>query len=205
MKLLSYSSKIDFLFFNIESVDSTTLLPVTRSHYYRNLIHQYDGSKDSSDILLFFSYTPWMRMFNASFIKRYGIRFEETIRANDIFFALQASFFAKQWEVDRRSIYVLTYFSESLTAGRITKDKYRTLLRTVMRISKFYAYIGHPDWNKKSIRGYYSQSPVRIIYNTLRRQPALGFEALFYFLSHCLELRKQSNYYVNNIKNIENK
>ena len=195
---------IDFLFFSIESVDSKTLLPVTRSHYYKNLIHQYDGSKESSDILLFFSYTPWMRMFNAAYIKKYGIRYEETIRANDIFFSLQASYFAKQWEVDQRSIYVLTYFSESLTAGRITKDKYRTLLRTVMRISKLYAFIGHPDWNKKSIRGYYSQSPLRIIYNTLRRQPALGLEALLYYLAHWFELRKSSNYYVDIIKSVEN-
>lgn len=196
---------IDLLFFNIESVDSDTLQPAHRANLYRRLIKQYDGTEKTSNNLLFFSYTPWMRMFNASYIKKYGLRYEETIRANDIFFALQASYFAKSWKVDRRSVYVLTYSNMSLTKSVITKEKYRTLLQTVARIGRLYDYMGYRRWNYKSIRGYFSQSPLKIVYITFRRQPITGLEALLYYIGNWYGIRKKSHYYVDIIKSIKNK
>lgn len=196
---------LDFVYYNIDSVDSQTLQPSTRAIKYRKLIGQYDGSRESSEILLFFSYTPWIRMFNASYVKGNGFRFEETIRANDIFFALQTSFFAKKWKVDKRTIYIYTYNANSLTTGRITKERYSVLMQTVMRISELYKYMGHPEWNIKSFKGRYSQSPYMLIFNILKKDLVTGLEACSYYFAHRRQLRENSYYYVDIIKGIENK
>ena len=194
---------IDMLFYNIESVDSDTLEPINRGQLQREIISQYDGSETASNNLLYMTFSPWRRMLNLSYVKKYGFRFEETLRGNDMFFSLQASYFAKKWKVDSRSVYVLTHYSGSLTYGKTTSTKYKTLMLIYRRTAEFYKFIGHPEWNKKTIRGIYPQSCIRQVIRFYKIRKSVGVEALIYYLCHWFEIEKKAYYYVDVIKEME--
>lgn len=196
---------IDMLFYNVNSVDSDTLKPNRRSTLQCTMINQYDGSNTASDNLLYMTFAPWRRMLRAEYVKRYGLKFEETLRGNDMFFSLQASYFGKKWKVDKRFVYTLTRYNGSLTFGKKTRTKYKTLLLIYRRTAKFYKFIGHPEWNKKSLRGKYPQSCLKQIRRFYKINHFTGIKAFFYYLTHWFEIERKANYYVDVIKGIEQK
>lgn len=193
---------IDVLFYNISSADPET---DWRARNRQLLLNQYDGTEDTANNLLFFTYAPWARMFNTAFVKRYGIRYEEIARTNDVFFSLQVSYFLRKFKVEKRPVYVVSYYGGSLTSGKITKTKYSAQLLTYKRMSKLFKYMGHSDWNVSSIKGRYSQSVLKHILKIYKRQKITGIEAFFYYLTHWLEFKNKAHYYVNVIKDIENR
>lgn len=194
---------IEMLFYNIDSVDSDTMKPNKRSSIHNILIEQYDGSIEASGNILYFGYAPWRRMLLSEFVKSHGIRFEEAVRGNDMFFSIQTSFFARQWKVDRRVVYTVTRYEGSLTYSKVTKEKYVTLMIIYRRLAEFYKYIGHPEWNRKSIRGIWSQSRIKYLYRLFRRDLLTGVEALFYMLSHWYDMEKKASYYVDVVQDIQ--
>lgn len=196
---------IEILFFNIESVDSKTLKPNKRSRIHNKLIEQYDGSAETSKNILFFGYAPWRRMLLAEFVKEHGFRFEEIVQGNDRFFSIQVSFFAQRWKVDKRAVYTVTHFGGSLTYSKITKEKYVTLMTLFRRLAEFYKYIGHPEWNKKSVKGYFSQSRINYLHHIFRREPVTGIKAFLYMLTHWIEMEKKALYYVDVVQDIQRK
>ena len=199
---------IEMLFFNIDSADSETLEHTgkNRSGYQQRLIAQYDGSKESSDNLLYFGYGPWRRMISREYIVKYGFRYEEICVTNDSFFSLQVSHFARKWKVDKRILYTLTYTKGSLTYSKVTKQKYSAILNAFRRRAKLFSYIGHPEWNRKSFRGNYSQSCLVYLHRLYKQQPFPVFlQASFYYVTHIYSIEKNSNYYVNIIKELERK
>lgn len=190
---------IDMLFFNIESVDSKTLLPADRAYLHRTLIEAYDGSKERGRALLYETYSPWARMFNASFVKKNKIRFEEIPRTNDIFFSLQASYFAREWMVDKRDVYVVTYNKSSLTASN-SFEKCKIMIQTWERVSKFYEFIDFKPEHRKRIWRFFSREVCGCIYVCLKKDFCLGVRTLFYYITHLIEIKRGSNYYVEEIK-----
>lgn len=196
---------IEMLFFNINSVDSDTMRPNTRSRIHNKLVEQYDGSIEASNNILFFGYAPWRRMLLSKFVKEHGFRFEEVVSGNDRFFSIQVSLFVKRWKVDKRVVYTLTHFDGSLTYSKITKEKYVTLMIMFRRLAEFYKYIGHPEWNKKSVKGVFSQSRINYIHRIFRREPMTGISAFFYLLTHWLEMEKKALYYVDVVQDIQRK
>ena len=199
---------IEMLFYNVDSVDGKTLKPSpqNRAAYQQKLIAQYNGSKESSDILLYMGFGPWRRMISREYVVKYGFRYEEICITNDSFFSLQVSHFAKKWKVDKRVVYTLTYTQGSLTYSKLTKQKYSTILNVFRRRAKLFAYIGHPEWNKISFRGRNSQSCIRYLYRLYRQQPLSVFlQAAFYYITHLYSIEKNSYYYVNVIKELERK
>lgn len=189
---------IDILFFNVDSVDSKTLMPdkKKRSSYQQRVVNSYDGSKESANNMLFFRYAPWCKMISNEFVKKYGFQYEETSINNDSFFALQTSYFATKWKVDKRILYTLTMCVGSITYSKVSKCKYVDSLNVYRRRAKLFDYMGHPEWNVNSYRGKYSQSCWKYIYKLIRRQPSSGINALFYYLTHWREIEKKSQYYV---------
>ena len=199
---------IDILFFNVSSVDSDTLEPILRhdrGDYQRKLVEQYDGSEETTNNLLFWGFGPWRKMLNAQYVREYGFRFEEIPIANDSFFCFQTSFFSRKWKLDKRQLYVLTHRSGSLTYSKVTRQKYTTIINVYCRRAKLFKYMGHPEWNRKSIMGLYSQSPFKYIYTLLKRGDMAGFEALWYYLTNWRVINKQSNYYVDFFKKLQEK
>lgn len=189
---------IEMLFWNVESVDSDTLLPgkINRSSYHQKMIKNYDGSKESNNNLLFLGFGPWRKMLLTSYVKKYGFRFEEIPKDNDHLFSLETGYFAKNWKVDHRVLYTLTYCEGSITYGRMTKDKYIAHFLTLRRRAKLYSYMGHPEWNKKCVRGRYFQSGLYYCYKMIKKKPKEGLRALFYYLTNVILIERKSNYYI---------
>lgn len=198
---------IEMLFYNIESVDCDTLQPgkINRAKLYNILLAQYNGSKTTTDELLFMGYSPWYRMVKASYVRHYGIRYEEIVKGNDCFFAFQISYFAKRWAVDKRSVYIITYNSNSLTYGKYTLFKIQTTLNNLIHRRRFNIFIGHPEWNKHSIRGNNVNNPIMFICSIIKKNPILGLRAIFYYVTHYIEIKRNANFYVDTIKIIEEK
>ncbi len=199
---------IEMLFYNIDSIDSETLQPSikNRAAFQQKLIAQYNGSKESSDILLYMGFGPWRRMISREYVVKYGFRYEEICITNDSFFSLQVSHFAKKWKVDKRIVYTLTYTPGSLTYSKLTKKKYSTILNVFRRRARLFEYIGHPEWNKSSFRGKNSQSCLKYLYKLYRQQSLFVFlQAVFYYITHLYSIEKNSYYYVNVIKELERK
>ena len=197
---------IEVLYFNIDSADTDTLRKgnYTRSLYYNMLYEKYDGSENNKIGILYFNMGPWDKMVRAAFVKKYGIRFEEIVISNDSFFSFQIGYFVKNFKVDKRKLYVLTFTPGSITYSTVTKEKYSTALNIYRRRAKLFNYMGYPEWNKKSIRGIRSQSCIKYIYKLYKTQPIMvALKALFYYITHYLEIERNSNYYVNIVKGIE--
>lgn len=189
---------IDILFFDVDSVDSTTLLPdkTNRSSYQQRIVESFNGSKESVNNMLFFRYAPWCKMISNNYVKKYNFQYEETSVNNDSFFALQTSYFATKWKVDKRILYTLTMCVGSITYSKVSKRKYIDSLNVYRRRAKLFEYMGHPEWNVRSCRGRYSQSCWKYIYKLILRQPSSGMNALIYYLTHWREIEKNSLYYV---------
>lgn len=195
---------IDILFFNVDSVNSDTLQPInSRSKLIRGLIQNFDGSSEKAQELLFLCYTPWRKMQRLSFVRKYGLRFEEIPKGNDVFFTYLTGYFVKEWKVDRREIYTVTYSSDSMSYNSNRFKSYKNSLLSLRKRSKFFVFIGHAEWNSKSVRGKYEHSVTLYLMRIFKYQPIMGIKAIFYYLTHFLDIEKKSNYYIDVIKRIE--
>lgn len=197
---------IEVLYFNIDSADSDTLRKGNnnRSLYYNMLYEKYDGSEDNKRGILYFNMGPWDKMVNSAFVKKYGIRFEEIIISNDSFFSFQIGYFGKNFKVDKRKLYVLTFTPGSITYSTVTKEKYSTALNIYRRRAKLFDYMGLSELNRRSIRGIRSQSCIKYIYKLYKTRPTMvALKAFLYYMTHYFEIERNSNYYVNRIKQIE--
>lgn len=195
---------IEILFFNIESVDSETLEPMEmRSRYLNQLIEDHENSKISSDAFLYMSWSPWRKMQQLSFIRKHSLRFEEIPVGNDVFFAFQTGYFVKKWKVDKRPIYIVSFNRYSLTYNPHHTTKYKTILYSLRKRAKFFAFIGHSDWNKCSTKGKNKNSVFRYIGKNLYRHPFHGIKILIFYLTHFVDIERESNHYVDVIKRID--
>lgn len=197
---------IEILYFNIDSVDSDTLQKGNkdRSLSFNRYCDRFDGSEERANDLRFFNMGPWNKMVRSSYVKKYGFRFEEVPISNDSFFSIQIGYFVKHFKVDKRKLYVLTLKPGSITNSVVTKEKYSTSLLMYRRRAKLFNYIGHPEWNKKSIRGFRSQSCAKYLYRLYKTQPInICIRAFFYYITHSLAIEKNSNYYVDVIREMK--
>lgn len=195
---------IDILFFNVDSVDSDILKPgPNRARLVQKIIDGYNESKERIDDLLYGSWGPWRKMLSSSFVKLHGFRYEEVPIGNDVFFALQTSYFAKKYKVEHACLYTNTYLKGSISYSKFNRDKYISGLINLRRRAKFFEYIGLSDWNKRSIRGKYTQSRLKFVFRLMRTQPLTGLKALFYLLVHWLEIERKSPYFIDVIENIK--
>ncbi len=198
---------IEMLFFNVDYVDSESLMPILNDVRKKSsdVVTQYDGSKLSTDILLFQGWTPWHKMQKLSFVRKYGFRFEEVPKGNDVFFSFQTGYFVKKWKVDFRVLYSVAYNRNSITFGRENSYKYRYTIINFRKRAKFFSFIGHPEWNKNSFRGRYKQSVPLFLLRVLKNRPFIGIKAFFYYVFNYSSIEMQSNYYIDTIRRIENK
>lgn len=196
---------VDLVFFNIESVDSSTLLPGKRNRaaLHQKLIAQYDGSKYTSDVLLYQGFSPWRRMIRTDLILSNHLFFEEIPQSNDTFFSLQVSALAKSWEVDDRTVYILTFFENSITYSKTSKEKYAAVLNVLANRKFFYKKIGYSEWNRKSYRGNFANSRLKYIYRLFKRSKKSGLCVFFYYLLNWIPIVKHSSYYYDFIESIK--
>lgn len=198
---------IEMLFFNVDSVDGNTLLPIrkNRAIIYQTMINNYDGSQEEADRMRYLAFGPWRKMLSSEYVKRYGFQFEEIPKDNDHLFALLTSYFSKKWKVDNRYVYTVTYTVGSITFSKLTKEKCLAHFNVLTRRAKLYRYLGHPEWNKKCVRGLYAQSPFVFCCKLFRKGKKWkeGIRALFYYISNYCSIQKGANYYIELIESIK--
>lgn len=200
---------IEMLFFYVDFVDSDSLQPINNEKDVRkvssDVVRQYDGTKNSADILLYLGWTPWHKMQRREFVMAHGFRFEEVPKGNDVFFSMQMGYFVRKWKVDRRALYTVTYYRNSITFGAENRYKYKFTIYNFRKRAKFFQFIGHPEWNYKSVRGKFKQSVFIYILKLIKNKPLIGIKAALYYVANIISIERTANLYINIIKTIEEK
>lgn len=104
----------DVIFYKAESVDTITLEPSNR-HIGRNesIDFYMTGRRNCVEAILLFT-VVWATMYSAKLINDNAIRFEETLCANDVMFAVKSAHLCKKPVFCDESLYVITYRQNSL-------------------------------------------------------------------------------------------
>lgn len=202
-----YKNKdIEVLFFCVDFVDSVSLAPLKYDVRMKHgeVVRLFDGSIESINNLKFFGWTPWHKMQRLSFVRKYGFRFEEVKRGNDVFFSFQLGYFVNKFEVDKRILYTVTYYYNSITFKKDNSSRYKDVIMNCRKRARFFTFIGHGEWNIKSYRGILKQSVLMYLLKTLKRNPKVGMQAVFYYLTHFYTIEKKANCYVDVIKKMKN-
>lgn len=105
----------DIIFFAANSVDTNTYQNSDRGNYNSRFINKYDGYNDY-DLRYHFD-VPWSRLIKRSFIEQNNIRFQETIRHNDVGFSTYIGYYAETIKTDKRAIYCVTTRSNSVSTN----------------------------------------------------------------------------------------
>lgn len=118
-----YNSSSDVIYFSATSVMNDTFTPSNRHEGTERAITNYK-SKDakSEEDVKFSNWEPWARMFNANYIKRNQLSFDEVMTGNDAGFVLKAGYYSKKISVDKSQIYCVTYRTDSLSYNKSEKD-----------------------------------------------------------------------------------
>ena len=124
----SYSeSESDIVFFGIESRFSDTLKPAWRHEKFEKAFSNYSGLQLES--FLRYGYTePWGKMIRRSLVEEYGIRFDESIVANDYKFSVLTGHYASSVELCRKPMVCVTVREGSLCDDYFGDDE-KTLSR----------------------------------------------------------------------------
>lgn len=196
---------IEVLFFNVNFVDSDSLLPIENDarKQSQDVVSQYDGTQQSIDMLLYMGWAPWNKMQRTSFVKEYGFLFEEVPKGNDVFFSMQMGYFVRKWKVDRRTLYSVAYYKNSITFGTKNQYNYKHAIIAIRKKTKFFRFVGHPEWNEKSSNRKHKRSVFIYIGGLIRLSPLLGIKALVYYLTNLISIERKANCYIDEIKRIE--
>ena len=97
---------VDMIMFGSNSVDSDTYQNSNRANLYAPTVNKYDGANDF-DLRYNFG-VPWSRMVRKALVINNNIKFQETIRHNDVGFAYLVGYYAKTIKADKRAIYCVT-------------------------------------------------------------------------------------------------
>ncbi len=141
-------SDAEIIFFSVDSVNSDNV----EEHSFRaddkiKLIANYrtTPSIENEDAIKFLYTEPWGKIYKADLIKRHDIRFSESRVCNDILFSYKASCYAPQVAVDERTLYVITFRSDSLSADSyVNYEKAITRLSEVAKSQAFVEQHYHP-------------------------------------------------------------
>ena len=119
-----------------------------RLHWFKTekYIDDYDGTENSLALIRYRINSPWCKMVNAKFRKKYDCWYEEQPIGNDIFFSLQIGHFARKIIVEKEKIYHYIYYKKSQTRKKWDSYKIQTTLGNKLKPGAFYKEVGHKEW-----------------------------------------------------------
>lgn len=130
----------NILFYNIKAVMNDNLNIVSKRNFYSNYFeHCDDNSYD--DQFKYFFHSLWGKIFNHEFIKRNGVRFDNTRYSNDAFFSFYAGVCARSVFKSKEVLYVVTERDGSLASSQmkkriISKEECTVRLSVALKIYK---------------------------------------------------------------------
>lgn len=185
---------LEVIYFNFKIIDESGIL-YTKDKIYE-YVSQYDGSKQSADIVKYRVNAPWMKMVNKEFVDLYKIQFEEVPIGNDYFFTLQVGYLSKKHVIIKDKLYNYIHYNKSMTRRNYDKKKILTQFNLILRSGYFFKQIGHREW---------AHGLVYIIYEILKnRSLTYAIKANLLLLENyhkCFRLRK--TYYQSLLKRIK--
>ena len=119
-------SEADVIMFKVTSKCSNNLKLNAGRDYYNPYIDDYEKGKISQVDLLLKSVSPWAKMVKRDFLSSYGICFEDTFLAEDVFWTSQVAVNAKLVAVSSAPVYCVTSRDGSLVKKRDEQALYIT-------------------------------------------------------------------------------
>jgi len=106
----------DVVFFNADSVDSSSGKPMNRTKNLNGYVSSYISGKDPTALQLrFLNVVPWGKMVKKELIDSHRIRFDEVYAIDDVTFSYLVGYYAKKIKVDDRVVYCTTCRPDSVT------------------------------------------------------------------------------------------
>lgn len=137
----------DIFFFDVNSVDSDTLLKSHRDKNYGRYIDFFLSNREpNGDSIRFRKWEPWFKMFKRTFICENRIIYDEIPRCNDMSFNLRAAYLAKKIGATREKLYCVTSNSTSVTRTKIRKDVFWYCILCEIKKNYLYKITGHRNW-----------------------------------------------------------
>jgi glycosyltransferase involved in cell wall biosynthesis len=135
---------LEVIYFNFNIIDESGLL-YTKDKIYE-YVSQYDGSKQSADIVKYRLNAPWLKMVRKEFVDKNNIKFEEVPIGNDCFFTLQLGYLSEKYLIIKDKLYNYIYYKKSMTRRNYDKKKILTQFNIILRSGFFFKQIGHKEW-----------------------------------------------------------
>lgn len=101
------------VYFYNETVDNDTLTPVDLDKFVETLVMESERNKNV-DCLRYKAYAPWTKMTKLELLKKHNILFEEIPAANDCLFNVKVGYYANNFDVFKKKVYVRTIRQGSL-------------------------------------------------------------------------------------------
>lgn len=183
-------SEYDVVYFNAKYIDNKTnhLLPKNKD---LRLIDEYDESSNGLDKIKYLLHAPWAKMIKMSFLKAYNFLFEEISKGNDTWFSFQIGYFAQNVYVDKRDVYVYTFFRGSITNRKKDLSIYKVVLQNRYKVNRFLTFVGHREWGT---------SLFKTLVSILKRESlSMDFKIIYMYLTQYRQLKSEQDKYVNMI------
>jgi len=134
----------DIIYFDITSVYSDTLLPSDRHNARSSMFARYARNPEKIGFYCRYLYTePWGKMIRRDMLVREGIRFEETICANDYMFSVMCGLRAGKVKFDPSVMYCVTERKGSLSNSYFDReDKLDARLGVYWRVQQVFSQNG---------------------------------------------------------------
>ena len=126
------NSDADVVQFRIEDV-----LDHADRMWHNKVLDDYSKGKASARDALFSNITCWAKLFNAAFLRKNAILFEEVKCGNDVAFGYQVAVKAQRITISPSAIYDVTYRNGSLTT--IINREYSWIRYTTVKKANAYA------------------------------------------------------------------
>lgn len=183
---------IDILYFNAISIDYETMQKSNRCDLLNKYIKAYKKNGSFIDHIKFLYRAPWFKMYKRSFIQKYKICFEETIKGNDMQFSYITSYLAQTTKIIEDKVYVCTYSNTSMSYKSYNIETYVCIFENTLKNNSFFKFIGHPEWRK---------NPIRNILYVMNKEGLIKF--FKYFMLLCCNLKsiyRNRNRYIHMIQ-----
>lgn len=113
-----FGDDADIVFFDVCSVYSGSLQPSARTVEKSACLARYAGRQELIDFYCRYLYPePWGKMVRADFLRQAGIRFDETVCANDYAFSVRCGLAAKKTVYDSDVLYCVTEREGSVSSS----------------------------------------------------------------------------------------
>lgn len=116
----------------------------SRAESYTNLVRDYLNGDCSEEDIKFEHFVPWCKMIKRDLVNFYHLRYDEIKAGNDMYFSLQAGYFAKEIEAVNKIVYVVTTSRGSLT-NRRDYEVIKARLYSKLHCNQFLKEHGHSN------------------------------------------------------------